>query len=140
MNASAPEIAIPAVQSRAAPGRLTSLDIFRGATIAFMIVVNSQTSEEAYWPLRHANWNGWTPTDLVFPFFLFIVGVSLVLSFQSRLARGFSRRTLVLHTVRRSAILFAIGLALNAWARGRWRVGEFPACCSASRLPIARRR
>ena len=113
MNASAPEIAIPAVQSRAAPGRLTSLDIFRGATIAFMIVVNSQTSEEAYWPLRHANWNGWTPTDLVFPFFLFIVGVSLVLSFQSRLARGFSRRALVLHTVRRSAILFAIGLALN---------------------------
>src|SRR5580704_3427831 len=125
MSASASEIAIPAVQVHAAPGRLVSLDIFRGATIAFMIVVNSQTTEEAYWPLRHANWNGWTPTDLVFPFFLFIVGVSLVLSFQSRLAQGCSRRTLVLHTVRRSAILFAIGLLLNglgAASLASWRI------------------
>jgi predicted acyltransferase len=107
------EIVTPAVQSRPSSARLISLDVFRGATIAFMIIVNSQTSEEAYWPLRHADWNGWTPTDLVFPFFLFIVGVSLVLSFQSRLARGASRRTLLLHTLRRSAILFAIGFLLN---------------------------
>jgi len=113
MSASTTEIGVPAVQSRSSSARLISLDVFRGATIAFMIVVNSQTSEEAYWPLRHANWNGWTPTDLVFPFFLFIVGVSLVLSFQSRSERGASRRTLLLHTLRRSAILFAIGFLLN---------------------------
>ena len=67
-----------------------------------MIVVNNQNSEQAYWPLRHAEWNGWTPTDLIFPFFLFIVGVSLVFSFQARLQRGDSRRKLVLHTIRRS--------------------------------------
>lgn len=125
MSASTTEVAIPAVHTRATHRRLVSLDIFRGATIAFMIVVNSQTSEEAYWPLRHASWNGWTPTDLVFPFFLFIVGVSLVLSFQSRLAQGCSRRTLVLHTVRRSAVLFAIGILLNglgAVSLESWRI------------------
>ena len=81
-----------------------------------MIVVNNQSSEQAYWPLRHAAWNGWTPTDLIFPFFLFIVGVSLVFSFQARLQRGESRRTLVLHTMRRSAVLFLIGLLLNGMA------------------------
>ena len=64
-------------QTRPAQERLFSLDVFRGATIAAMIVVNNQSSDSAYWPLQHANWNGWTPTDLVFPFFLFIAGVSL---------------------------------------------------------------
>jgi predicted acyltransferase len=125
MSASTTDLAIPAVHARPTYGRLVSLDLFRGATIAFMIVVNSQTSEQAYWPLRHATWNGWTPTDLVFPFFLFIVGVSLVLSFQSRLAQGCSRRTLILHTVRRSAVLFAIGLLLNglgALSLQSWRI------------------
>ena len=53
--------------------RLVSLDVFRGVTIAFMIIVNNQDEEVAYWPLKHARWNGCTPTDLVFPFFLFIV-------------------------------------------------------------------
>jgi predicted acyltransferase len=125
MTASVSEIAIPAAQSSVAPGRLVSLDLFRGATIAFMIVVNSQTNEQAYWPLRHANWNGWTPTDLVFPFFLFIVGVSLVLSFEARLAQGYSRSTLMLRAVRRSAILFVIGLALNglgSLSLEHWRI------------------
>ena len=93
--------------------RLFSLDLFRGVTIAAMIVVNNQSSESAYWPLRHAAWNGCTPTDLIFPFFLFIVGVSLVFSSHSRLERGYSRRALVLHALRRSAALFVIGLALN---------------------------
>jgi predicted acyltransferase len=125
MTASSPVIAIPEVPSRQAPGRLVSLDLFRGATIAFMIVVNSQTNEEAFWPLRHATWNGWTPTDLVFPFFLFIVGVSLVLSFEARLAQGCSRNTLMLRAVRRSAILFTIGLALNglgSLSLEHWRI------------------
>lgn len=108
-----------------APSRLLSLDVFRGATMAAMIVVNNQDSEQAYWPLRHAPWNGWTPTDLIFPFFLFIVGVSLVLSFQVRLQRGESRRLLVLHALRRSALLFLIGLALNGMASlqpATWRI------------------
>ncbi len=125
MSASTTQLATPSVQRRPTPTRLVSLDVFRGATIAFMIVVNSQTSVDAYWPLQHANWNGWTPTDLVFPFFLFIVGVSLVLSFQSRLAQGCSRRTLVWHALRRSAILFAIGLLLNglgSFSLASWRI------------------
>ena len=95
--------------------RLISLDLFRGATIAAMILVNDAGSEDtSYWPLRHAEWNGWTPTDLVFPFFLFVVGVSLVFSFQSRLKRGDSQSALLLHALRRCAIIFAIGMALNA--------------------------
>lgn len=100
--------------SRNMSGRLVSLDLFRGATIAGMILVNNPGNEDAaYWPLKHAEWNGWTPTDLVFPFFLFIVGVSLVFSFASRLKRGDSKSALLLHTIRRSAIIFAIGFAMN---------------------------
>ncbi len=108
-----------------ATGRLLSLDVFRGATMAAMIVVNNQDSEQAYWPLRHAPWNGCTPTDLIFPFFLFIVGVSLVLSFQARLQRGEPRRSLALHALRRSVLLFAIGFALNGMASlqpATWRI------------------
>jgi predicted acyltransferase len=93
--------------------RLVSLDVFRGVTIAAMILVNNPGNGDAYGPLRHAKWNGWTPTDLIFPFFLFIVGVSLVLSFQSRLRRGDSTRSLARHTVKRSLTIFAIGLLLN---------------------------
>src|ERR1039458_2077306 len=61
--------------------RLVSLDVFRGAPIAAMILVNNPGNGASYWPLRHAKWNGWSPPDLIFPFFLFIVGVSLVLSY-----------------------------------------------------------
>jgi predicted acyltransferase len=93
--------------------RLTSLDLFRGATIAAMILVNNPGNDHAYWPLEHAEWNGWTPTDLIFPFFLFIVGVSLVFSSESRLSRGDSRSLLLRHAFRRAVIIFAIGLALN---------------------------
>ena len=95
------------------PGRLISLDIFRGMTIAGMILVNNAGNWDAvYWPLDHAKWHGWTPTDLIFPFFLFIVGVSMVLSFATRQARGASRAQLLRHAVRRSAIIFLIGFAL----------------------------
>src|SRR5271157_2642850 len=120
-----PEIVRPVLELRTAPGRVVSLDVFRGATIAAMILVNNPGSSAAYWPLKHARWNGWTPTDVIFPFFLFIVGVSLVLSFESRLRRGDSRRSLVLHTVRRSATIFAIGLLLNGlphFTLATWRV------------------
>jgi predicted acyltransferase len=104
--------------SSIASTRLTSLDLFRGVTIAAMILVNNPGNDHAYWPLEHAKWNGWTPTDLVFPFFLFIVGVSMVFSFQSRLdksrlGRGDSRTLLLFHAFRRGATIFAIGLAMN---------------------------
>ena len=96
--------------------RLQSLDFFRGVTIAAMILVNDNgDGHAAYWPLKHSAWNGWTPTDLVFPFFVFIVGVSMVFSFASRLKRGESRSHLMLHALRRAAILFALGVLLNGF-------------------------
>ena len=119
--ATAETIAGPASNASAAaeaarPGRMVSLDVFRGATIAAMILVNDPGSwSHIYPPLEHAEWNGWTPTDLIFPFFLFIVGVSLTLSFASRIARGLTRRTLAVHVVRRSALIFGIGLFLNGF-------------------------
>ncbi|MGO9518813.1 MAG: acyltransferase family protein [Candidatus Korobacteraceae bacterium] len=119
------EVVRPVAEFPAMQGRLVSLDVFRGATIAAMILVNNPGSRAAYGPLKHARWNGWTPTDLIFPFFLFIVGVSLVFSFASRLRRGDSRRTLLLHTLRRSATIFAIGLLLNGpphFTLTTWRI------------------
>ena len=93
-----------------------SLDVFRGITIAGMILVNNPgTWQHIYWPLRHAEWDGWTPTDLVFPFFLFIVGVAIALAFGSRVESGRSKRDLYLKVVKRSLIIFAIGLFLNAF-------------------------
>ncbi len=106
----------PASSGTARPARMVSLDVFRGATIAAMILVNDPGSwSHIYPPLEHAEWNGWTLTDLIFPFFLFIVGVSLTLSFASRIARGATRRALMLHVARRSALIFAIGLFLNGF-------------------------
>ena len=91
--------------------RLVSLDFFRGLTIALMILVNNNGDwEVAYQPLQHSKWNGWTPTDLVFPFFVFIVGVSMVYSISSRLARGDSRGKIFQHVFIRGVILFAIGV------------------------------
>jgi predicted acyltransferase len=81
-----------------------------------MILVNDPGSwDHIYPPLEHAEWNGWTPTDLIFPFFLFIAGVSMTLSFASRAARGVTRASLAWHIVRRSALIFAIGLFLNGF-------------------------
>ncbi len=99
----------------AAGGRLLSLDFFRGLTIALMILVINAGNDTPYWPLSHARWNGWTPTDLVFPFFLFITGVSLVYSFSSRLTRGQSRGELMKHVVRRSVILILLGIFINGF-------------------------
>jgi predicted acyltransferase len=106
----------PAAADAARPGRMVSLDVFRGVTIAAMILVNDPGSwGHIYPPLEHAEWNGWTPTDLIFPFFLFIVGVSMTLSFASRIVRGITRRALIIHVVRRSALIFALGLFLNGF-------------------------
>jgi predicted acyltransferase len=102
------------VSSHAATGdRLISLDVFRGITIAGMVLVNNPgTWSSIYWPLQHAEWHGWTPTDLVFPFFLFIVGVAIPLAFGRRIESGGSRRDLYLKVVRRTLIIFALGMFL----------------------------
>ena len=90
--------------------RLLSLDFFRGLTIAAMIVVNDPGSwSYVYPPLRHAEWHGVTPTDLVFPFFLFIVGVSIVLALSKRKKTNSS---IYFKIIKRSIIIFAIGLFL----------------------------
>src|ERR1700685_1787024 len=87
--------------------RVLSVDILRGITIAFMILVNDPGDwSHVYSQLDHAPWNGFTATDLVFPNFLFLVGVSIILSIQSRTRRGDSRSTLALHMLRRAATLF----------------------------------
>ena len=95
--------------------RLLSLDALRGLTIAFMIMVNNNGSDRAWWFMKHAEWNGLTPTDLVFPTFLFVVGVSIVFAFEARLAKGESRAHLAWQTLRRAAILFALGLVVNGF-------------------------
>ncbi len=96
--------------------RLVSLDVFRGVTVAGMLLVNNPgTWSHIYDPLQHAKWHGWTPTDLIFPFFLFIVGVSLSFSFAGQLARGASRGSLFAKAAKRSAILFLLGLILAAF-------------------------
>ncbi len=121
-------LASPSRTISAPPGqRLLSLDVFRGITIAAMILVNNGgDSQHTYWPLEHARWNGWTPTDLIFPFFLFIVGLSMVLSFRSRLSKGQTRGKLLLHTVRRSAVIFALGIFLYAYPRFDWHTARVP--------------
>jgi predicted acyltransferase len=90
--------------------RLVFLDVFRGLTVAGMVLVNNPGSwAHIYWPLEHAEWNGWTPTDLIFPFFLFIVGVAIPLAFGKRIDRGDARRALLLKVVYRSAVIFLLG-------------------------------
>lgn len=93
--------------------RLVSLDVFRGLTIAGMVLVNNPGSwSSIYWPLEHAEWNGWTPTDLIFPFFVFIVGVAIPLAFARRVEAGGSKRDLYLKIIKRSLIIFGLGLFL----------------------------
>jgi predicted acyltransferase len=97
-------------------GRLLSLDVFRGLTIAGMILVNNPGSwDHVYPPLLHAEWHGWTPTDLIFPFFLFIVGVSMSFAFSSR--AGEPRGVVVRKVVRRSLVLFGLGFFMAAFPR-----------------------
>ena len=92
--------------------RLMALDVLRGLTIALMIMVNTPGSwSYVYPPLRHATWHGCTPTDLVFPFFLFIVGVSMWYSFK-KYGTGISGKGLR-KIVKRTLIIFLLGLLLN---------------------------
>jgi predicted acyltransferase len=90
--------------------RLVSLDVFRGISIAGMVLVNNPgTWSHIYWPLEHAAWHGWTPTDLIFPFFLFIVGVAVPLAFARRIEQGTARRKLYLQIIKRTVIIFLLG-------------------------------
>jgi len=93
---------------------MISLDVLRGITIAFMIMVNNNGGH-AYWPFEHSAWNGWTPTDLVFPTFLFLVGVTTVFSLESRLSRGNSPGSMLPHILRRFVLLFLLGLFVNGF-------------------------
>ena len=99
----------------AAPSsRVLSVDVLRGITIAFMILVNDAgDGRHVYTQLEHAAWNGCTLTDLVFPTFLFVVGISIILSLYSRLQRGDSKRELAVHIVRRSATIFVVAMLIN---------------------------
>ncbi len=96
--------------------RLLSLDVFRGITIASMLLVNNPGTWGAqYAPLKHADWHGWTPTDLIFPFFLFIVGVSMTFSFGRMLEKGLTRETILLKSVKRAALIFLVGLLMHGF-------------------------
>lgn len=100
----------------APPARLLSLDVFRGMTVAGMLLVNNPGSwSHVYPPLEHAKWHGWTPTDLIFPFFLFIVGVAMAFSFAAQRARGTPRGEMMAKAAKRSAVLVLLGLVLAAF-------------------------
>src|SRR5437762_7508265 len=98
------------------PSRLVSLDAFRGLTMAAMVLVNNPgTWRAVYAPLRHAEWHGLTPTDVIFPFFLFIVGVAIALA-----------RPTPLRVLRRAVVIFALGLLLNGLPYFDWATIRIP--------------
>ena len=96
--------------------RLLALDVFRGLTVAAMLLVNNPGNWDAiYPPLAHAAWHGWTPTDLIFPFFLFIVGVTTHLSREARRARGDDEGAIMRQVLRRATLIVLCGLLLHAF-------------------------
>src|SRR6185312_12573130 len=98
--------------------RLVALDAFRGATMALMVLVNNAgDGHNAYGPLQHSAWNGWTITDVVFPTFLWIVGVAIALSIGRRLERGVARSQLMGQVLRRAVVLYALGLLVYLFPR-----------------------
>jgi len=108
----------PAVPLR---DRLVSLDVFRGITIAGMLLVNNPGTWSAIFPpLEHAEWNGWTPTDLIFPFFLFIVGITTHLSMSARRARGDDDSALIKQILRRGIIIYLLGFGMAMFPFFQW--------------------
>jgi predicted acyltransferase len=123
-TAAHPEVLTPGSPPVRAPGadgsRLASLDVMRGLTIAAMILVTDPGTYSAVFPpLLHAAWQGATPTDMIFPAFLFMVGISIVFSTHARLfpraGRGVGRRQLVAHILRRAILLIMLGLLVNGF-------------------------
>ena len=118
-----PDIATPPAPASPPPTRerLLSLDVFRGLTVAGMLLVNNPGSWAAIFPpLEHAEWHGWTPTDLIFPFFLFIVGITTELSLGARRARGASDRELANAIIRRGAVIFLLGFLMSWFPFFQW--------------------
>lgn len=107
--------------------RLASLDAFRGFAIAGMVLVNNPGDwSHLYSQLAHASWHGWTFTDWIFPFFLFIVGVSMTLSTGRRLALGDSRAALLRSLARRAVVIFLVGFTLNLIPHFNWGAVRIP--------------
>jgi predicted acyltransferase len=108
------------------PWRLLSVDVFRGIAVAGMLLVDYAGDEPSGYPLiRHARWNGLTGADLVFPSFVFLTGISIVLSFSARLERGETRQQIAWHAAKRSLALFALGVSLNGIPQfhlATWRI------------------
>ena len=99
------------------PRRYASVDALRGCTVAAMLLVNDPGDwSHVYWPLEHAAWNGCTPTDLIFPFFLFVMGVSIALGIEPRLQRGEDRLALTRSALWRALRIVALGLLINLMA------------------------
>ncbi len=96
--------------------RMVSLDAFRGATMALMVLVNTPgDGGHVYAPLEHSEWNGWTPTDVVFPSFAWIIGVAMSIVLARRLAAGVPRAKIFAQAFRRAAILYVLGLIVYAY-------------------------
>ncbi len=95
--------------------RLLSLDVVRGITIAFMIMVNNNGGPGSWRFMNHTFWNGLTPTDVVFPTFVFVVGVSVVFAFEARLAKGAAKGQLARHTLQRAVVLIIFGIIVNSF-------------------------
>jgi predicted acyltransferase len=124
------------ISGTAAPNtreRLLSLDVFRGMTVAGMLLVNNPGTWSAiYPPLRHAEWHGWTPTDLIFPFFVFIVGITTQLSIGARRARGDDDSAIRAQILRRGGLIFLFGFLLNGFPFYTW--GAVPGNADPSML------
>lgn len=128
---------------RDAPVRLISLDAFRGFTIAAMVLVNNPGDwSNLHAQLAHAKWNGWTFTDCIFPFFLFIGGVAMTLSLGRLAAAGADRPRLLLKLTKRAALIFLIGFLLNLIPRFDFDTVRIPgvlqriALCTVLAAPI----
>ena len=119
----APRHAVPVAE------RLVSVDVFRGATIAAILLVDGQGGTIVFAMFTHSEWSGLTFTDRIAPSFMWVVGVGLYISLNKQQFRGDGAAAIFLHALRRAAILFAIGVSLNLWlpaltAIGRWNAGE----------------
>jgi predicted acyltransferase len=108
------EIATPALVAPqpAASERLVALDAFRGLTMALMVIVNNAGSDDIYHQLSHAPWHGWTVADMIFPAFLWIVGVAITFSLGKKVTKGIPRQQLFMQVLRRAAILYVLGLVV----------------------------